>query len=44
VTFAGLPLNAAGAIALMVLGALLVRRSGAVTQPHRHSNDKAPLH
>ncbi len=31
VTFAGLPLNAAGAIALMLLGALLVRHAGAVS-------------
>ncbi|MGB7980189.1 MAG: hypothetical protein WCF36_05295, partial [Candidatus Nanopelagicales bacterium] len=30
VTFAGLPMNAAAAIGLMALGALLVRRAGAV--------------
>ena len=43
VTFAGLPLNAAGAIALMVLGALLVRHAGAVTLQYRNSNDKELL-
>ena len=44
VSFAGLPLNAAGAIGLMVVGALLVRRAGAQNIRSVTTNDKHVLH
>jgi fucose 4-O-acetylase-like acetyltransferase len=39
ITFAGVPLNAVAAMALMVLGGLLVRSAGAAPAPHRPASD-----
>jgi hypothetical protein len=44
VQFAGLPLNAAGAIGLMAVGALLVRHAGARRASSTDVNDKYVLH
>jgi len=44
VSFAGLPLNAAGAIGLMVVGALLVRKAGAQDISSRIKNGNHALH
>lgn len=43
-SFAGVPLNAAAAIGLMLLGALLVRRAGSTDPPSSATNDNSPLY